>query len=205
MRSQLLAVLASLSLASATSTLGCYSTVSGLTETETFQFQSISYCSNRCDGASYSYAVLQGTECSCTNDAPLSSAKVASSECDTACQGWPVDNCGGDDTYSVVSTSDIIVDSASDATTAASSSIPTSIAAATVIVAPATVNTSLMPTGIITAPSSVGVVSSTIVKSASAIATATGSSTPTPTTNAAGSLRVGSVAGVVVAGLGLML
>lgn len=55
------------------------------------QFQSRGACSITCSG--YAFAILQGSNCWCSNFFPAT--EVATSECDTGCPGFGTDICGG--------------------------------------------------------------------------------------------------------------
>ncbi|KAJ6031586.1 hypothetical protein N7540_002318 [Penicillium herquei] len=189
-------------------TLGCYSKVAGLTDLEQYTFQSHGWCIEKCIGDGYAIAALtDGATCGCSNTAPASSAKIAEGNCNVDCAGWPEDKCGGTDVYTVVTTGynteSIDSDSESDDATQTASlhttnggifvaATPNPTAATTIQTAASKVITSL--------PSA----SKSSIASA-AITTASSSSSPSATPNAADSLHVGPVAGVLLAGLGLLL
>lgn len=187
------------------SSLGCYSSVPNLKDVKQYTFQSHGYCLEQCMAADFRIAALKdGITCGCSNSIPLYSAKLDNDKCDQYCAGYPGDNCGGINVYTVLTTGDYDYDSDSNST------VPTTTGRN--IVAP-TVNPSSIPTNILTAPSSVGKAGITALPSAakSNVASAgttavTSTVTPSATPNAAAdTLRAGSMAGVLVAGLGLLL
>ncbi|KAJ5111079.1 hypothetical protein N7532_001614 [Penicillium argentinense] len=211
-------------------TIGCYSKVNSPTAQSEFEFMSLEYCTNKCSRLGYRISALSdGSQCSCGNELPSESDKVDDDKCDTPCQGFPADMCGGDHLFTVLTTAEY---SAADSSSNLSSSsepnpntsgsgsgsdeivtmtkaIP-STAGGGIVVAPTNIDESNLPTGILTAPASMVSKASTViatakVTSAPAIATASTSSTPSSTPNAANTLRAGHVAGVLVAGLGLLL
>ncbi|KAJ5769099.1 hypothetical protein N7520_003658 [Penicillium odoratum] len=202
----LLAALAIVPLVAASSSLGCFSAVPNLKDVKQYTFQSQAFCLNQCTEAGFHIAALKdGVTCGCSNTIPLSSAMVDDDKCDQYCAGWPEDNCGGINVYTVLTTGEY--HGSSDSNSNSNSTIPRT---GRNIVAP-TVNPSSMPTSILTAPSSMGtkvaITALPAAKSnaASAAITAVTSATPSATANAAGTLRAGSLAGILVAGLGLLL
>ncbi|KAJ5639568.1 uncharacterized protein N7484_007430 [Penicillium longicatenatum] len=211
MYQSLLASIALIPLVTAvSSSLGCYSSVPNLKDVKQYTFQSHGFCLNQCTEAGFHIAALKdGITCGCSNTIPLSSAKLDDDKCDQYCAGWPEDNCGGINVYTVLTTGDY--DSDSDSDSNSNSTVPAETGRN--IVAP-TVNPSSMPTNILTAPSSMGtkagitaLPSAAKSNAASAgIAAVTSTVTPSATPNAAANtLRAGSMAGVLVAGLGLLL
>nr|KAG7880461.1 hypothetical protein KL937_002023 [Ogataea polymorpha]KAG7889257.1 hypothetical protein KL936_002831 [Ogataea polymorpha]KAG7894708.1 hypothetical protein KL908_002080 [Ogataea polymorpha]KAG7899698.1 hypothetical protein KL935_003239 [Ogataea polymorpha]KAG7906538.1 hypothetical protein KL907_002178 [Ogataea polymorpha] len=61
------------------------------------------HCSSEC--SSYKYiALTNGNECYCGDDEPSSSD--SSNSCDTSCDGYPSEKCGGSDAYTVYGLSD---------------------------------------------------------------------------------------------------
>ncbi|KAJ5623079.1 hypothetical protein N7490_011684 [Penicillium lividum] len=206
----ILASLAIIPLVAASSSLGCFSAVPNLKDVKQYTFQSQAFCLNQCTEAGFHIAALKdGVTCGCSNTIPLSSAMVDDDKCDQYCAGWPEDNCGGINVYTVLTTGEYhgTSDSSSNSNSNSNTTIPRT---GRNIVAP-TVNPSSMPTNILTAPSSMGtkvaITALPAAKSnaASAATTAVTSATPSATANAAGTLRAGSLAGVLIAGLGLLL
>lgn len=205
-------------------TLGCYSSVPSLTPQKDFAFVSLGWCEDKCSSGGYRIAALShGTKCACSNEPPSKSDKVDNDKCNLDCTGFPEDKCGGDDVFSVLSTGEYSSsdsDSDSDSNSNSNSNSGSARASSTttaptvtggIVVAPTNIDESNIPTGILTAPASmVSKAASTSiatakVTSAPGIATTSSSSTPSATPNAADTLRAGPVAGVMLAGLGLLL
>ncbi|KAJ5357747.1 hypothetical protein N7541_004905 [Penicillium brevicompactum] len=195
--------------------LGCYSEIPSLKSQGPYSFNSLGYCQSKCIEKEFKFAALtRGNMCYCGNTLPSQSNKVDDEKCNTVCPGYPVNNCGGADAYTLVQASedeDITDLTSESASTAASTAAPTAVTAAGgIVVAP---STAPAPSGIVTAASSVNSKSansnsnSNSSKSAgSATTAATSSTSPTPTGNAADTIRVGSpLIGAVVAGMGLLL
>jgi cell wall integrity and stress response component len=77
-----------------TSTLGCYSKVSSLTNQAGFQFMDYGWCTDKCSEGGYRIAALSGGKsCACSDKLPAESAKVDDDKCNIDCQGWPEDKC----------------------------------------------------------------------------------------------------------------
>ncbi|KAJ6017573.1 hypothetical protein N7451_000952 [Penicillium sp. IBT 35674x] len=110
--------------ARADSLVGCYSSSLGMTNKTSAEFQSSGWCLDRCMGyGAAAFALTGGSYCLCGDELPPSSDKVDSSNCDTPCPGWPKDDCGADDYYSVYTTGlESDVESYSASTTSSSSS-----------------------------------------------------------------------------------
>ncbi|KAJ4387180.1 Cell wall integrity and stress response component 4 [Gnomoniopsis smithogilvyi] len=82
-------------------------------------FQSEGLCYDFCNDDGYALGVLQSSNCWCSNYVPGDT--VDTSECETACPGYPSDYCGGDDLYGYIK-----LDAAVSGTKEASSSTTTS-------------------------------------------------------------------------------
>jgi len=197
------------------STLGCYSDVAGLTNVKQYTFQSQGYCIHQCATDGYKFAALkEGSTCGCSNTVPLSSAKVDDDQCDQYCAGWPEDKCGGINDYMVLTTNKFTSsgsntnsgNSTNSGSDSESEATPTANVATTdggIIIAAtntATATSTLVSKGITSVPSP----SKSSIASAG-ITALSQSATPSATPNAADNLRAGRVAGVLVAGLGLLL
>ncbi|KAJ5564762.1 hypothetical protein N7513_001004 [Penicillium frequentans] len=104
--------------------VGCYSSSLGMTNKTSAEFQSSGWCLDRCmNYGAATFALTGGSYCLCGDELPPSSDKVDSSNCDTPCPGWPQDDCGADDYYSVYLTGLASnVESYSASTTSSSSS-----------------------------------------------------------------------------------
>ncbi|KAJ5154607.1 uncharacterized protein N7500_010046 [Penicillium coprophilum] len=184
---------------SSTASMGCYSDVESFKNQGPYTFQSQGYCQTKCAEKDFKVAALsRGNMCYCGDEVPSDSAKIADDKCDVACSGWPDDNCGGKDTFSVIQAAENVKASGSkNSTTAIEPTAAT--AAGGIIVAP---STSSSPTGMATAASESANASSKSASGSQAIATAS----PTPTDNAAGTMRAGSsLLGAAIAGIGLLL
>ncbi|KAJ5116266.1 Carbohydrate-binding WSC subgroup [Penicillium angulare] len=226
---QLQHLLASLALAlplvagsSSMSTLGCYSDVAGLTSVKQFTFQTHQYCIKQCAEEGFHYAVLKdGATCGCTGTVPLSTAKVDDDKCNSACAGWPEDECGGKDVYTVLTTNKFLSSSSTNNTESANSdsgaasdsnSGPTSTAAVATTNGGIIIAATNAATNTVTGASTMVTKGITSLPSPSkssipsgGITALSSSATPTPTSNAADSLRAAPMAGAIVAGLGLLL
>lgn len=55
-------------------------------------FQSVGNCSAACQG--FSFAILQGSKCFCSDFAPSAASAVAGAQCNSPCPGYPAENCG---------------------------------------------------------------------------------------------------------------
>jgi len=103
---------------------GCYSSSDGLTEGQTYLYQSTSYCQqNICTGQQSVMGLTNGNDCYCGNSLPPASSKVDDSKCNVGCAGFGQVKCGGKGFFSVYTTGNGEVDSSSDPS---SSSNPTS-------------------------------------------------------------------------------
>ncbi|KAG7811110.1 hypothetical protein KL921_002738 [Ogataea angusta] len=100
----ILFILALIPAASALSSIGCFSDIpSSYVSKGTYTWQSSSHCSSEC--SSYKYiALTNGNECYCGDDKPSSSD--SSDSCDTSCDGYPSEKCGGSNAYTVYGLSD---------------------------------------------------------------------------------------------------
>ncbi|KAF3390409.1 hypothetical protein F1880_009143 [Penicillium rolfsii] len=200
-----LALPAFVSTATAYTTLGCYSEVPDLKNDTTNAFQSYGQCVNQCSTDNYKIAILShGDHCSCSNAVPPASAKVSNDKCDTVCPGFPTDYCGGNGTYMVLSTGETAV-SGSDDGAATTPAAATAAGGIVVAATTSTPTTTTVPTSVSGTMISKAGVSSAASGSATAPASSA-SASASPTNNAAVSLRGGSsIAGALVAGLGLLL
>lgn len=98
--------------------LGCFSESdisSFLSLKGSYTYQSTGYCQDQCSGDKVA-ALLNGQYCYCGLTVPLSSLEVSNSKCDTPCQGYNIQTCGGDGYFYVYINDDV------DGSTMASSS-----------------------------------------------------------------------------------
>lgn len=65
-----------------------------------YTYQSVGWCLGKCASFKY-YALYDGKTCLCGNSEPSSDDVVDSSECDVACAGYNIQNCGGSNAYQV--------------------------------------------------------------------------------------------------------
>ncbi|KAJ5469728.1 hypothetical protein N7539_009346 [Penicillium diatomitis] len=168
--------------------MGCYSEVPDLKNDTTNVFNSYGLCADQCRQGHYKFAVLsKGDHCGCSNAVPPPANKVADDQCKTACPGYPEDICGGNTTYSVLNVHDQS-NFVSSMTVKASA---TTTAGGIVVAASTPASTATATNAETTAMSS---------------ASASASASATPSFNAASSMREGSsLAGVLFAGLALLL
>lgn len=130
--------------------VACYSSSKGLGNQASYTFQSSGWCQDRCSGSDYNSAVFAltgGSNCLCGDELPPASDKVSNDKCNTPCDGWPQDMCGGSGFYSVYTTgleSDVssvsasttsgTTDSTATKTNGATASVSTGASGETVVV-----------------------------------------------------------------------
>ncbi|KAL1998486.1 hypothetical protein VTN02DRAFT_6086 [Thermoascus thermophilus] len=132
---------------------GCYKSSEGLTDQGPYTYQSSGWCQKTCYEKNFSVMALwKGSNCLCGNELPPDNAKTSDDACNTPCDGWPQDMCGGDNAYSVFLTGlDDDVSTIGDSTTSFSSSTSTQKDQPTTVDKP-TVVTQAGKTIIVTAP-----------------------------------------------------
>ena len=114
--------------AAADTLLGCYASLpSSFKLSNTYQYQTSSYCSDKCSGYAY-FALSNHANCYCGNDNPASSESTADT-CNTNCYGYGQEMCGGESSYSVYSTGNAAASSESSSSSAHSSSLSSSSSA----------------------------------------------------------------------------
>ncbi|KAI2635060.1 hypothetical protein GGS21DRAFT_90690 [Xylaria nigripes] len=64
-------------------------------------YQSNGLCHDFCIDK-FAFAIVQETNCWCSDLVPEKSAQVATGECNTSCPGWPPDTCGADGLYGYI-------------------------------------------------------------------------------------------------------
>lgn len=57
-----------------------------------FAYNTLGYCSTKCQNSSFGYAIVQGHGCWCSNDKPSNQQSPAG--CSEACPGYPMQKCG---------------------------------------------------------------------------------------------------------------
>lgn len=88
--------------AAAIQTLDCYNNKGTLQDQGPNTYQSSGYCQGVCAGKGMPVmATTGGSNCLCGEDLPPASDKVSGSNCDTPCQGYDQQNCGGIGFYQV--------------------------------------------------------------------------------------------------------
>ncbi|POS80541.1 hypothetical protein DHEL01_v201078 [Diaporthe helianthi] len=80
----------------------CASSNSGEGSSESSIYQSQGLCYGTCKDGGYAFAVLQNSECWCSNLVPSSDDQTSTSNCESSCPGYPTDFCGGDGTYGYI-------------------------------------------------------------------------------------------------------
>ncbi|KAJ0115413.1 hypothetical protein J7T55_012692 [Diaporthe amygdali] len=83
----------------------CASSNTATTSATTSIYQSQGLCYGTCNDEGYAFAVLQDSDCWCSNTVPSSDDQVSTSNCETSCPGYPSDYCGGDGTYGYIALS----------------------------------------------------------------------------------------------------
>ncbi|RDW77013.1 hypothetical protein BP6252_05066 [Coleophoma cylindrospora] len=130
-------VLAFIGQTSALTTAYCSSLNTASTGKNSSLYQSNGLCHDFCID-SYAFAVLQDEGCWCSNYVPAST--VSTSNCDTACPGYPSDMCGGNNLYGYIaltlSPSGTLAGSSSATSDNAQAATVTETQAVTVVVTP---------------------------------------------------------------------
>ncbi|KAG6366795.1 hypothetical protein INS49_000975 [Diaporthe citri] len=68
-------------------------------------YQSQGLCYGICNDQGYAFAVVQSSDCWCSNLVPSSDDQTSTSNCESSCPGYPTDYCGGDGTYGYIALS----------------------------------------------------------------------------------------------------
>src|SRR5271163_3786264 len=80
----------------AITTLGCYSNADNLQNEGPWTYQTSGYCQTVCAGLNKPVmAITQGSTCYCGDSEPSSSYAVSNSSCNSPCNGYDLDICGG--------------------------------------------------------------------------------------------------------------
>ncbi|KAJ9272700.1 hypothetical protein DTO212C5_1427 [Paecilomyces variotii] len=82
---------------------GCFNSVANYTQTGSYIYQSDGYCVSTCKGKGLAIAATQGQLCACGQGVPPAALKVADTQCGNTCPGYPYENCGGDNAWSLYS------------------------------------------------------------------------------------------------------
>ncbi|CAL5866013.1 uncharacterized protein PFLUO_LOCUS220 [Penicillium psychrofluorescens] len=181
----------------------CFSDPGTLQDQGSYDFQSLGYCRAQCWKGHFTVAALSKMSCWCGHDMPPKDKQVKDSKCNVPCAGYPEDECGGHNAWSVFSIGD------PDGGISNDGPISASTAAGGIVVAP-TGATGTVPSKILTAPTPAKTTTPAASGSATASSSRTSSSsmasaTPPPA-NAADTVRAGSsVLGAAFAALAWLL
>jgi len=165
----------------AITTLGCYNAPDPLTSQGDYTFQTSGYCQGVCVQLNKPVmAITGGSTCYCGDELPALDTEVALSNCNSPCNGYSQQTCGGIGYWQIYLTGlTADVETAPNSTSSSSSSTPTQSSGSSSSTQPA----------VVTKPGE------TIVVTASA--------TPAPEKSSGGSSKVGIAVGVVVGVVGL--
>ncbi|KAI0888903.1 uncharacterized protein GGS22DRAFT_184479 [Annulohypoxylon maeteangense] len=164
----LLAFMANIHIASALDMAYCATINTATTNANSSTFQSDGLCYNFCVD-SFAYAVVQASDCWCTNYTPDDSTTEDTTKCSSSCPGYPSDTCGGDGLYGYMSLS-----KSPSGTKGSGTSSTTTKDQVT-----ETVHNTVTVTPTASSPSSSSTVQSTTTVSVSSGTTATTATTPT--------------------------
>lgn len=174
-------------------TLGCYASIAPLVEQGSYSFQTSGYCQIQCGNMNKAVmAITAGSTCYCGDDIPAQSNIASSnSSCNTPCDGYGTDICGGSGYWTVYLTgltSDVPTDESSSSSS--SSSAPIS----------STTTSTSASTSTTQSPSVITKAGQTIVVTASSTATSSSSSSGSSSSSekGGGTNKVGIAVGVVV-------
>jgi cell wall integrity and stress response component len=103
-------------------TADCYSSIpEDFTNKGSYTFQTSGYCQGQCAGFSV-MAISQGSTCWCGNELPADSDKTSSSSCNSPCQGFDAQMCGGTNAFQLYLTGGGTVGSAAGGSSGSSTS-----------------------------------------------------------------------------------
>ncbi|KAI1105832.1 hypothetical protein F4804DRAFT_349725 [Jackrogersella minutella] len=91
----LMALMSHLGLAASIDMAYCASVNTASSAANSSIYQSDGLCHDFCL-ADFAYAIIQDSDCWCSNYTPDDSTQVDTSKCDTQCPGFPADTCGAD-------------------------------------------------------------------------------------------------------------
>jgi len=84
-------------------TLGCYSSYQPLQDEGSYTFQSSGNCQKICVGLKKQVmGLVNGESCYCGDLLPAKADEVDDKECNTPCNGWPQDDCGGNQKWRIL-------------------------------------------------------------------------------------------------------
>lgn len=176
-----------------TSAVGCYKSSGSLTDQGSWTFQAMGNCQPLCVEQGLPVgALFNGSNCFCGNSMPSKDDVLDDSQCNTPCQGYPGDSCGGRSAYYW------FLDGLPFSTATASTSKPT----------PTTMSTTAVPktTQAITTDSSQNMVASTVfvTQPGSTSATIVYTTEVAEASGSSGSNKAAIAAGVVVGVIALL-
>ncbi|KAI2469364.1 hypothetical protein F4781DRAFT_394530 [Annulohypoxylon bovei var. microspora] len=169
----LLAFIGNIRLAASLDMAYCASINTASTNANSSIYQSDGLCYNFCVD-SYAYAVVQDSDCWCSNYTPEESTTVDTTKCSQDCPGFPSDTCGGDGLYGYISLSKDATGTKGSGSSSSSSSTTTQDPVTETVHNTVTVT----PTASSSSSSSLTVPSTTTVSKSSG-STATTATTPT--------------------------
>ena len=142
------------------SNYGCFpeDSVSGsLEKSDEYIYQSNGHCKQQCSGSKYA-ALIDGSTCYCGDTYIDKSESVDDSNCDTSCQGYTYEKCGGSNYFLILADSSVEVSTSSSST---SSSTSTSSSSTSLSEEPSTSSSSSSSTSLSEEPSTSSSSSST--------------------------------------------
>jgi cell wall integrity and stress response component len=126
--------------------VGCFSDSGDLVDQGSYTFQTIGYCQQLCVNMTMPVmALTKGSNCLCGHTAPTT-GQVANGTCNTKCQGYGQQTCGGASSFWVVLTGEQ-ADASSAPESSSSPSHTTSAAPSVITVGGQTVLVTASPTG----------------------------------------------------------
>ncbi|KXL49870.1 hypothetical protein M433DRAFT_300 [Acidomyces richmondensis BFW] len=176
---------------------GCYSSSTGLSDQGSYTYQTPSYCQPICIGKNQAvFGLSQGSNCWCGNELPPASSKVDDSNCNTPCNGYGLDDCGGTNYFSVYLTGteqNVANAGGSSSSSSSSNSVSTSTISSSV-----TTSTPGATSGASTVVTSVAPGTTVVVTQPASQGEATGSPSTSSSKKSGGTNVAGVAAGVVV-------
>ncbi|KAK2768666.1 hypothetical protein FQN54_000522 [Arachnomyces sp. PD_36] len=82
--------------------VGCYSSQGPMVDGDVYTYQSIGHCREVCTKQGMPVLGLtKGSDCYCSEKIPSVSSQTSKDDCDSPCDGYPQNICGGDNAFSV--------------------------------------------------------------------------------------------------------
>ncbi|KAK2613907.1 hypothetical protein N8I77_000777 [Diaporthe amygdali] len=164
----------------------CASSNTATTSATTSIYQSQGLCYGTCNDEGYAFAVLQDSDCWCSNTVPSSDDQVSTSNCETSCPGYPSDYCGGDGTYGYIALSASPSSTAGGSSKTTSSTSKTTSTSASVTTTSTTESSSLSSTSLTSVKSSITSTSTTSTTDSETTSTTSKTTTSSEKTTSAG-------------------